>query len=125
MIGAAWVGLGAGLLARVTPRRFEIPVLGAYALLAAVAYGWMLNLWFWPTVTGLPDPISFQPGAGWAENLRHWFAFNLTTSLGYDIPRALLTSTTIVLLGRRILAALRRSSRIAAFDSEPTFEGPP
>jgi energy-coupling factor transport system substrate-specific component len=121
MIGAAWVGMGAGLLAGRLPRRWEIGGLAAYATVAAVGYGWLLNLWFWPTATGLPEAIAFQPGAGWLENLQSWFRFNLTTSLGYDVPRAILTCVAIVLLGRRVLDALRRTSRIAAFDARPEF----
>lgn len=122
MIGAAWVGLGAGMLAGRLPSRAEIPILAAYSTLAAVAYGWLLNLWFWPTATGLPTALSFVPGAGPAVNLKHWFTFNLTTSLGYDLPRAALTCLAVLLVGNRVLAALRRTSRIAAFEAAPTFE---
>jgi energy-coupling factor transport system substrate-specific component len=42
--------------------------------------------------------------------------------MGYDLPRAALTLTAVLLLGNRVLAALRRTSRIAAFDATPTFE---
>jgi energy-coupling factor transport system substrate-specific component len=123
MIGAAWVGLGAGLLSGRLPQRWEVPLLAAYATLGAVAYGWVLNLWFWPTVTGLPEPLAFVAGAAWTLNLRHWIAFNLTTSLGYDVPRAVLTCTVVLLLGSRVLASLRRASRLAAFDVRPEFGG--
>ena len=123
MIGAAWVGLGAGLLASMLPRRAEIPLLAGYATIAAVCYGWLLNLWFWPTATGLPEPLAFVPGGGWAVNLGHWFAFNMTTSLGYDLPRAALTCALVLMLGARVLAALRRTSRAAAFDARPEFVG--
>jgi len=125
MIAAAWVGLGAGLLAGRLPARVEIPLLAAYSTFAAVAYGWMLNLWFWPTATGLPEALSFVPGAGPLTNVSHWFVFNLTTSLGYDLPRAALTCVAILLVGRRVLAALRRASRIAAFDAAPVFVAAP
>ncbi len=123
IIAAAWVGLGAGLLAGRLPRRGEVALLAGYATVAAVAYGWLLNMWFWPTATGLPEALAFAPGAGWAENLRHWFAFNVTTSLGYDLPRAVLTCAAVLLLGRRVLASLRRASRLAAFDARPEFTG--
>ena len=93
--------------------------------MAAVAYGWMLNLWFWPTATGLPEALSFVPGAGPMTNVSHWFVFNMTTSLGYDLPRAALTCVAILLVGRRVLAALRRTSRIAAFDAAPVFDATP
>ena len=121
MIGAAWVGLGAGLLSGRLPGRIEIPVVAAYSTVAAVGYGWLLNLWFWPVATGLPEPLAFVPGAPWTENVRHWFAFNVTTSLGYDVPRAVLTCTLILVVGRRVLASLRRASRLAAFDATPAF----
>jgi energy-coupling factor transport system substrate-specific component len=125
MIAAAWVGLGAGMLAGRLPARAEIPLLATYSTVAAVAYGWMLNLWFWPTATGLPEALSFVPGAGPMTNVTHWFVFNMTTSLGYDLPRAALTCVAILLVGRRVLAALRRTSRIAAFDATPVFDGTP
>ena len=64
MLGAAWVGLGRRAAAGRLPARGEIPLLAAYSAVAAVAYGWLLNLWFWPTATGLPEALSFVPGAG-------------------------------------------------------------
>ena len=63
MIGAAWVGLAAGLLAGRLPARGERWWLACFSAVAAILYGWLLNLWFWPTLTGLPEPISFVPGA--------------------------------------------------------------
>lgn len=125
VIGAAWVGLGAGLLAGRLPARREVGLLAAYAALAAVAYGWLLNLWFWPTLTGLPEQLSFVPGAQPLVNLRHWFTFNLTTSLGYDLPRAVLTCVAVLVLGRRVLDALRRTARRAAFHEPAVFVAAP
>ncbi len=140
MIGAAWVGFGAGLLGgltggpaspdpvsagapRPTRRRgARIWLLACYSALAALAYGWLLNLWFWPTLTGLPEGLSYVPGAGPMANLGHWIRFNLTTSMGYDVPRALLTGTCVVLLGPRILSSLHRVTRRAAFGVQPRFE---
>lgn len=121
MIGAAWVGLGAGLLSGRLPRRGERWWLATYGATAAVLYGWMLNLWFWPTLTGLPEPISFVPGGGALTNVQHWIVFNLTTSMGYDLPRAVFTFVVIAWLGPRVLAALRRTTRRAAFDVRPEF----
>lgn len=125
MVTAAWVGLGAGLLAGRLPRRGEMVLLAGYATVAALAYGWLMNLWFWPTLTSLPDPIGFVPGAPPGENVGHWIRFNLVTSLGYDIPRAGLTCTAVLLVGRRVLESLRRASRTAAFDTAATFRPDP
>lgn len=121
MLGAAWVGMGAGLLPRATGRR-ELLMLAGYGAVACIAYGFLLNLWFWPFTTGLPEQIAFTAGAGMAENLAAWLRFCLVTSLGYDIPRAILTVVLILVAGHPVLKALRRMSRKAAFDAPVAFE---
>ena len=40
-------------------------------------------------------------------NLAHFLLFDLTTSLGFDLPRAALNALLIVAVGGPILAALR------------------
>ena len=124
MLGAAWIGLGAGLLPRSSGRR-ELGVLAAYSAVACVAYGFLLNLWFWPFITsdsGFPPGLSFTPGAPVTENLQHWLLFSLTTSLGFDLPRAALTLTLVLVAGRPVLIALRRATRRAAFDVPVVFD---
>lgn len=120
MLAAAWVGLGAGLLPRASGRR-ELALLAGYGAIACVAYGFLLNLWFWPFTVGLPGQLSFVAGAPVGENLVSWLRFCLITSLGYDIPRAVLTVVLILIAGRPVLIALRRMSRKAAFDAPVTF----
>jgi energy-coupling factor transport system substrate-specific component len=120
MLGAAWVGMGAGLLPRASGRR-ELVLLSAYGAVACVAYGFLLNLWFWPFTSGLPEQLAFEAGAGMLDNLAAWLRFCLITSLGYDIPRAALTVALILVAGRPVLMALRRMSRKAAFDAPVAF----
>lgn len=120
MLGAAWVGLGAGLLPRATGRR-ELFVLSAYGAIACVAYGFLLNLWFWPFTTGLPEQLAYIAGDPLGDNFVAWLRFCLITSLGYDIPRAVLTVVLIMVAGTPVLLALRRMSRKAAFDAPVTF----
>jgi len=123
MLGAAWIGLGAGLLPRASGRR-ELGMLAAYSAVACVTYGFLLNLWFWPFLTtdsGFPPGMSFVPGAPVVENLQHWILFSLTTSLGFDLPRAALTVALVLVAGRPVLLALRRASRRAAFDAPVVF----
>jgi energy-coupling factor transport system substrate-specific component len=123
MIGAAWIGLGAGLLPRASGRR-EIGLLAAYSAVVCVAYGFLLNLWFWPFLTaddGFPPELSYVPGAPLSTNLAHWLRFDVTTSLGFDLPRAALTVALVLLAGRTVLVALRRASRRAAFDAPVAF----
>lgn len=121
MLGAAWVGLGAGLLPRTRSGWREITMLAGYAAVACLAYGFLMNLWFWPFLDSLPEQLAFAPGADAADNLVTWIRFSLVTSLGYDIPRAILSVALIVIAGRPILAALRRMARKAAFDAPVEF----
>ena len=126
MIAAAWVGLGAGLLPAMRGRA-EIGMLAAYGLVASMAYGLVMNLWFWPFLGGLEataysPAILFDPGAPVSENLARWFAFSLVTSLGWDIPRGVLTAALILVAGRPVLTALARASRRANFSPAISFE---
>jgi len=124
MMGAAWVGLGAGLLPRATGKR-ELFLLAGYGAIASLAYGLLLNLWFWPFIEGLAPAISFIPGAGIGTNALAWLRFDIVTSLGYDIPRAVLTVLLILIAGRPVLLALRRVGRRASFQAAPTFVATP
>lgn len=112
MLCAGWVCLGAGLLPDCRGR-VEVAMLAAYGLVTGLLYGAMMNLWFWPFMTGQGyDPaVSYVPGAGAAANLRHYGAFYLATSLVFDLPRGLLTALLCVLAGPRILSSLRRGTR--------------
>jgi len=115
MFGAAWMGFGAGCLPPATGRR-EIGLLTGYTLVGCLAYGALLNLWFWPFGAGTSTAFSYQPGGGFVENLHHFVLFDLTTSLGFDIPRAITNSVLLLVLGRPVLAALRRAARRAVFE---------
>jgi len=123
MVAAGWVGFGAGCLPRAQGRR-EIAMLAAYAALAGLAYGLVMNLWFWPYAHDYPRSISYLPGASAATNLVHWLHHDVVTSLGFDLPRALGNFLFVLLAGRPVLAALRRAARRAAFDQPVVFSDP-
>jgi energy-coupling factor transport system substrate-specific component len=120
MFGAAWVGAGAGLLPRCRGWR-ELAILAVYGAIAGLFYGLALNLSFWPFTLGGETAISFIAGDPVADNLRRFVAFTAVTSLGFDIPRALLTATLVLITGRPILRALRRAGRRAAFEAPIGF----
>lgn len=113
MIAAAWVGLGAGLLPRIHGRS-EPWLLAAYGAVSSFAYGWLLNLWFWPTAVGLQPALEFDASASWAERAANLARFSAATSLAFDLPRAIVTATLVLLTGRRLLAAVRRVAAPAA-----------
>ncbi len=121
MLGAAWVGLGAGLLPRARGW-IEIGLLAAYGAVSGLLYGVLLNLSFWPYSVGTGTQISFVAGAPLLENLHHFMLFSVATSLGWDLGRALTNVVLIMLTGRAVLGALRRAARRAAFSAETTFE---
>lgn len=121
MIGAAWVGLGAGLLPRAAGRA-EIALLAAYGAVAGLAYGFVMNLSFWPFAVGTGTGLSFVPGDPVLENLRRFAVFTLATSLGWDLGRAVTNVLLISLTGRAVLQTLRRAARKAAFDAPVRFD---
>jgi energy-coupling factor transport system substrate-specific component len=119
MFAAAWTGFFAGCLPRWGGRA-EVWLLAAYGVVSGIAYGLLMNMWFWPFAAYGPE-VSFVPGDPLAENLQRYLLFWLTTSLGWDVPRGLLSALLVLLAGRPILAALRRTARRAAFDARAQF----
>ncbi|MDX6274464.1 MAG: energy-coupling factor transport system substrate-specific component [Frankiales bacterium] len=121
MTAAAWVGFFAGCLPQLRGRA-EVVMLALYGAVAAVAYGFLMNLWFWPFAEGFPRALSYIPGADLGTNLTHWLRFSVSTSLGFDLPRAVTHLVVLLLVGRPLLLALRRAARRAAFDVPVVFE---
>jgi energy-coupling factor transport system substrate-specific component len=96
-------------------------LVAAYGAVAGLAYGMLLDLWFWPFTTGLSTTLSFVAGDPLSENLHRFFAFWLATSLGFDIPRAIGNLVLVLAVGGPVLRALRRSARRAAFEVPVEF----
>jgi len=114
MLVAAWVGAGAGLLPKLTGKK-EIILIVCYGFLVGFIAGLLLNLWFWPFANGLLPEISFQPGLAITEQLTRWVRFTLLTSLGYDLPRGIVTATLLFFLANPLLKAMRRMTKKANF----------
>lgn len=128
MLAASWVGMGAGLLPRRLRGPAEVGLLAAYGAVAALAYGFLMNLWFWPFALGAEGPLAFVPGDAVLANLRRFFWFSVATStLGWDLGRAVTTAVAVVVFGPLVLATLRRVRRRAAFDApvEVAVDEPP
>ena len=115
MLAASWLAMGAGLLPRSVRGWGEIAMLVGYGALASVAYGLAMNFSFWPFQLGLGTELSFVPGAPVAENLRRFLLYSLATSVVWEIGRATTTAIGIVLVGRPVLATLRRGATRAGF----------
>jgi energy-coupling factor transport system substrate-specific component len=121
MIAAGWVCMGAGLLPRASGRA-ERWLLATYGLACGLAYGIVMNLWFWPFLgTSAPSGAGFVPGGDAGTNLGHYAVFYVTTSLAWDLPRGVLTAVLTLLASGSLLRALRRSLRRARFDAPVQF----
>lgn len=120
MLAAGWVGFFAGCLPRLRGRA-EVLVLAGYAAVASLAYGLVMNLWFWPFASYGPE-VTYVAGAPVVENVARYLLFFVTTSLPWDLGRAGLCLLVVLLAGRPLLRALRRSARRAAFDAPVRFE---
>jgi len=126
MLAMGWVSMGAGLLPgrqRLRGRR-ELLLLAGYGAAAALLYGLVMNLQGWPYIAGLGSGVSFVPGDPLPDNLARYAAYVLATSLGWDVPRAVLTVVLTFALGGTVLRALRRAMRRAAFEAAAAFEPP-
>jgi energy-coupling factor transport system substrate-specific component len=115
MLGAAWVGMLAGLLPRASGR-VELVLLAVYGTVSSLAYGMLLNLSFWPFAIGTGTAVSFVPGDPVMDNLARLVTFSLATSLGWDIGRAITTVVLILATGTVLLRVFRRAARRAVWD---------
>lgn len=114
MVAAGFVGLGAGLLPRARGAT-EVALLAAWGFVSAFVYGWSMDFAFWPFGIGPATEFSFDPDAGPWQNLHRFALFNLATSMGWNLGRALTSVTLIVLAAPGLMHVLRRAARRAAF----------
>lgn len=119
MLSAGFVGLFAGWLPRATGRA-ELAVLAAYGMVSAFVYGWLMDFSFWPFAIGTGTQLSFDPAASPLENLHRFALFNLATSMGWNLGRALTNAVLVVVLGAPLLHLLRRAARKAHFEPATT-----
>lgn len=120
MLVSGWVGMGAGLLPRRPSGRAEIWMLVGYGVLAAYAYGFLMNMWGWPFTLGIEveghaaTDLSYVSGGDLGENLHRFVVYTLLTSTaGWDTGRAITNAIAIAVLGPAILTTLRRAAKRA------------
>ncbi len=127
MMASAWIGMGAGLLPRRVTGKAEILMLVAYGIVVAYGFGFIMNLWFWPFITGAEvyyhdGSISYVAGAPLLDNLHRFAVFTLLTSTaGWDTGRAITNTVAILVVGPAVLATLRRAARKASYGVAGTF----
>jgi energy-coupling factor transport system substrate-specific component len=121
MMAAAWIGFLAGCLPPARGR-VELWLLAAYGAVAGLAYGLVMDMWFWPFTTAGGNQLHYVPGDSLSENLRRFWGFHLTSALGFDVPRAAGNALLVLFAGAPVLVALRRAARRAAFDAPVVVE---
>lgn len=114
MVACGFVGMFAGLLPKLRGWA-EIVLLSAYGAFAAFAYGWFMDFAFWPFGIGPQTQFSFDAAAGPVRNLQVFVLFNLATSMGWNLGRAISNVVAIAVLGAPLLGILRRVVRKAHF----------
>lgn len=119
MLCAGWVGLAAGLLPRRVRGKAEIAMLIGLGIVSAYLFGALMNMWFWPFITGIDldgsgGSLDYVPGAPLLDNLTRfgWFTL-LTSTASWDTGRAITTSLALLIVGRPVLTVLRRAAGMA------------
>lgn len=111
LFAVGWVGLGAGLLGRISSaKKLRLLMLAGYAGLSSYVFGLVMNLWFWPFATGPDSSISYRADAELSENLASFALYSLASStLTWDTVRAVSLVLAILLVGKPVLAVLARA----------------
>lgn len=109
MLAAGWIGLASGWLPdlRRLPR-WELAMLAVWGAVAGLAYGALVNLWFWPYLAPDVAAATWEPGLGALAALQRYGLFFATTSLWWDAGRALGNVVLVLAAGAPLLRLLRR-----------------
>ena len=121
MFAAAWIGMAAGLLPKKISGKGEIAMLLVFGIVAAEAFGILMDLQFWPWALGSNTQLSFIPGGSLADNAGRFITFHFASAMAWDIPRAVFTCALIGFTGPAVLSALRRTYTRAAFSTPVVF----
>lgn len=109
ILAAGWIALGVGLIPSLRNFQLERIALASYGLLASFAFGLLMDLQLWPWILGSDTQLSYQPGASVIENSSRFITFHFATALSWDLPRAILTFSLILITAKPILFALKRA----------------
>ena len=122
MFSAGWVGMLSGWLPRL--RRYpraEVAMLALWGTILGLAFGALMNVWFWPFVFSASESqMYWEPGLGLAETLRRYLVFYGFTSLWWDLLRAAGNLVLLVIFGAPVLRLLRRFQQRFFFQVKTT-----
>ena len=124
MFTTGWIGLTSAWLSNVrriayirSHPRFEVAILSVWGLLWGMAFGFVMNIWFWPFVlSSAQAEMYWQPGVSALETLKRYLVFYGITSSWWDAGRAGGNALLIALFGNPMLRLLRRFGKRFAFE---------
>jgi len=111
MLAAGWVGMTAGWLPSVRNERLRIGMLAVFGAFWGLAFGFVMNLWFWPfAAPSTPSEVGlyWSPGLSFGETIGRYVRFYGVTSLGFDLFRSAGNVVLMLVLGGPILRLLTR-----------------
>ena len=116
VFAAAWMGMAAGMLPGKKLRgRKEIALLVLFGIIASELFGILMDLQFWPWALGANTQLSYLVHGSIAQNLSRFITFHFASAMAWDVPRAIFTTILLLLSGKAVLSALRRTKTRAAF----------
>lgn len=116
VFAAAWIGMAAGMLPGKKLRgRKEIALLVLFGIFASELFGIWMDLQFWPWALGANTQLSYLVHGSIAQNLSRFITFHFASAMAWDVPRAIFTTILLLLSGKAVLSALRRTKTRAAF----------
>ena len=124
MFTAGWMGMSAPLCRlpvralRAQGRWGEVAVLALFGGAWGLLYGVIMNIWFWPFVTGNAS-MYWEAGITLVDTLRRYLAFYLATSMVWDAMRFVGNTLLIAAFGMPTLRVLRRFQQRFAFTYAP------
>lgn len=111
IFAAGWIALGVSLLPRFRSFQLERMMLAIYGFFASLLFGALMDLQLWPWLLATDTQLSYLSGAPLIENLGRFSTFHLATAMAWDLPRAIITATLILLTARPILFSLSRAKQ--------------
>jgi energy-coupling factor transport system substrate-specific component len=120
MFSAGWMGMASAWLPQVQRfLRTEVIMLALWGALLGLVFGAIMNLWFWPYLVDVGQSSThWQPGSGLWATVGRYAAFYVTTSLWWDMGRAIGNFLLILLFGAPVLQLLRRFRKRFQFVTE-------
>jgi energy-coupling factor transport system substrate-specific component len=107
MFTAGWIGLTAGWLPVFKNQKITILMLTAVGFGWGLLFGAIMNLYFWPFLSD-GGSTGWQPGSGIGDTLARYSLFYASTSLIWDLARAIGNAALVLVLGMPAVRALVR-----------------